>query len=286
MLFVSKSQSQSKLFDADALLEHLKVLSSDAYEGRATGEKGNDIARAYLIQHFKEAGVKPLNTQFEQPFSFIHNDKTYQGNNVLGLVLGNKYPNKYIVINAHHDHLGVKDGVIYNGADDNASGMSALIAFAEYLKNNPPQHSIILAAFDAEELGFRGSSYFLESFKEQNIMLMINMDMIGRSAKKELYMVGSRYHEGLSDLVSDFENQTNSQLLIGHDGTDRKQDWTLASDQAPFHQAGIPFLYFGNEDHRDYHRPTDDYQFITKDFYQDAVTMIMSMFQMIDAEGL
>jgi len=286
ILSLSTLQAQSLVFNEEELLEHLKTLSSDAYEGRKTGEKGNTIARAYLIQHLKEWGVKPLNTEFEQPFSFAHEDISYDAHNVLGLVRGNKYPNKYIIINAHHDHLGIRNGVIYNGADDNASGMAALLAFAEYLSNHPPQHSIILASFDAEELGIRGAKYFLESFKEQDIMLMINMDMIGRSARKELYMVGSRYHEGLADLVADFENQTNSKLLIGHDGTDRKQDWTLASDQAPFHQAGIPFLYFGNEDHRGYHRPTDDYQFITKAFYQDAVTMIIAMFEMIDSEGL
>ncbi|MEM1003341.1 MAG: M28 family peptidase, partial [Bacteroidota bacterium] len=268
------------------LLEHLRILSSDDFEGRLTGEEGNRKGRAYIIKEFTNYKVQPLLENFEQAFTFQQDDREYKANNVLGLVKGSKYPNKYVVISAHHDHVGVIDGEIYNGTDDNASGVAALLAFAEYLSKNPPEYSVILAAFDAEELGLWGSSFFLESFKDEDIMININMDMISRSDKRELYMVGSRYNDKLKLVTNKFENNTNSKLIVGHDGSDGKDDWTYAADHAPFHEAGIPFLYFGNEDHKDYHQPTDDFEFVTTAFYKDAVTLIISLYALIDQEGL
>src|SRR5690606_18370697 len=100
--------------------------------------------------------------------------------NVLGWIKGTENPDSFIVISAHYDHEGVKKGIIYNGADDNASGVSALFSFAEYFKSNPPKHSVILAAFDAEELGLRGSKYFVENpiVPLEKIRLNINLDMV------------------------------------------------------------------------------------------------------------
>jgi Zn-dependent M28 family amino/carboxypeptidase len=117
---------------------------------------------------------------------------------------------------------------------------------------------------------------------DKEVILNINMDMIGRSPKDELYVVGSRYSESLSSVMNSFDNPTSSKLLIGHDGSDEKQDWTYASDHAPFHSEGIPFLYFGNEDHEAYHRPNDDFEFLTPDFYKNAVAIIISVFQNLD----
>ena len=273
-------------FDEVQLLDRLEILSSDKFEGRRTGEKGNDSARAYIIQQFKSQGTSGFNGVYEHPFSFETRDEKYNATNILVEIKGTIYPEKYIVISAHHDHLGVSGDDIYNGADDDASGISALISFAAYFAQNPPKHSVILAAFDAEELGLRGAKHFVATFDKSKILLNLNMDMISRSAKDELYVVGARYNEQLKLILDSFNNPTSSKLLQGHDGTDGKQDWTKSSDHGPFHDVNIPFLYFGNEDHVSYHKPTDNFDAITPQFYKNSVHIIMSVFELIDDSKL
>jgi len=281
-----KLQNQNTVIDMQQLLEHLQTLSSDDYEGRLTGTQGNKKARDYIIHHFQELGVQAFGSNYEQLFRFNRMDKDYKANNVIGLIPGSTFPNQYIVISAHHDHLGKRGETIYNGADDNASGLAALLVFADYLKKHQPKHSVLLVAFDAEELGLRGSQFFVSEMKDKDIVLNINMDMISRSANDELYVSGTRFNALLEQKILSFENPTSTRLLIGHDGTDEKQDWTYASDHASFHKANIPFLYFGNEDHKDYHGPNDDFEFITPEFYKNAVTIILSLVDLIDREGL
>lgn len=273
------------IFSEKALLTNLKNLSSDAFEGRRTGTRGAQRARKYIINEFHKRDVKPLKTLYGQPFSFTKGRKLYKGVNVLGLVKGQKYPNKFIVISAHYDHEGIKFGNIYNGADDNASGVCALFSFAEYFKKHPPQYSVILAAFDAEELGLEGSRFFVNDCIAQgkNVILNINMDMISRSKKNELYVVGARQYKKLEFLFLDATSECRKlKIVAGHDGFDDLDDWTYSSDHKYFHKAGIPFLYFGVEDHEDYHEPTDDYENIDPTFYKMAVSEIITVFAKID----
>ncbi|WP_422106422.1 M20/M25/M40 family metallo-hydrolase [Winogradskyella sp.] len=279
-------KSKTALFNEAQLLEHVKTLSFDMYQGRATGSAGGRLAQNYIIKNFEDLGVQPFRN-YKHDFDVKRNESTITGTNILGLVNGTTYKDKYIVISAHYDHLGIgKNGQIYNGADDNASGVAALFTFAQYLKDNPPKHSIILAAFDAEEIGLQGSKHFVRTIKEENVLLNINMDMISRSPKNELYVVGGRYHKPLEEIIERFENPTSTKLLVGHDGTDGKVDWTLSSDHSPFHEHGIPFLYFGNEDHSDYHTPSDDFENITPQFYINAVEIILSILLEIDEKGV
>jgi Zn-dependent M28 family amino/carboxypeptidase len=267
------------------LLKHLKSLSSDAFEGRRTGSQGALKARKFIINQFHSLGVKPLLNDFNQLFSFFENRKQYQGVNVLGFINGSEFSDKCIVISAHYDHQGIHNGDIFNGADDNASGVSALIAFADYFKNNPPKHSIILAAFDAEELGLQGSNYFLKNsrfFSSKKIVLNVNMDMISRSDEKELFVCGASYTKILKEVVDNFKDLPEIKLISGHDGYDGLDNWTYSSDHANFYKTGIPFLYFGVENHKDYHEPTDTYENIHPKFYIEAVKTIISVFREID----
>lgn len=273
------------LFNEDALLEHLKVLSSDAYEGRKAGTKGSKKARSYIIKQFQKFEVKPLGESFEQYFNFSYANEDYKGTNILGTVKGTSNPDKYIVISAHYDHLGIKNDIVHNGADDNASGVGALIAFAEYFKKLPPRHSVILAAFDAEELGLEGSKYYVNNPKVtmEKLVFNINMDMISRSNEKELFMVKPQDGELLNNALRE-EKQSSKKikLTFGHDGTDGLENWTYASDHASFYRKQIPFLYLGVADHKDYHKHTDDFENIHPDFYKDAVHQIILMFNAID----
>jgi len=280
-----KTTSQTTQFDEAMLLQNIKTLSSDSFEGRRTGTKGAIRAKKYIISQFKTLNIVPLANDFEQPFSFTSKGKDYQGVNVLGLIKGTDYPENYIVISAHYDHEGIKYGKIYNGTDDNASGISALFSFAEYFKNNPPKHSVILAAFDAEELGLKGSKYYVDNpiIPLKNIMINFNFDMISRSDKNQLFAVGTSYSEILKDVILNTKYSTKIELLTGHDNRlNWKSDWTNSSDHASFHKKDIPFLYFGVDDHEDYHKPTDDYENIQPEFFIEAVKITISVFEKID----
>ena len=277
---------EDDLFDVNALMQRVKFLSLDSLEGRKTGERGNLIARNYIIELFKKYDIDPFSNNYLQPFSFKNrrDNKTYQAANILGLIRGSQYPEKYIVLSAHYDHVGIINGTIYNGADDDASGVSALFALIEYLDKNPLKYSVIIAAFDAEELGLKGAQHFLKSFPQakENILLNINLDMIGRNDDNQMFVVGANLHEELKPLINDLKLPENFYLLSGHDGTDKKQNWTYSSDHGIFHKSNIPFLYFGVEDHEDYHEPTDDYENIQKVFYTKAVMTIISVVERIN----
>jgi Zn-dependent M28 family amino/carboxypeptidase len=275
-------------FNSDSLLYHVKTLSSDTFEGRRTGTKGAEKARAYIIKRFENLNVLPLTNNYHQLFSFQARGKSYQGTNLLGYIKGSIYPEDYIVISAHYDHEGIKNEQIYNGADDNASGIGALLAFAEYFQKNIPKHSIILAAFDAEELDLMGSKYFIENpvVPVEQIKLDINIDMISRNVNNQLYVVGTTYNVKLKSLISDIATPKNLSLLMGHEGKDGLQNWTYSGDHGPFYIKGIPFLYFGVEDHNDYHRPTDDFENINPEFYKSSVQTIISVFNLADKLNL
>ncbi|UKM65845.1 M28 family peptidase [Flavobacteriaceae bacterium GSB9] len=292
-LFVYTGIAQTATKRADCftekqLLRHIKSLSADAFEGRRTGTKGAIGAKKYIVNQFYSLKVLPLTEGYVQPFYFVNKRKGYNATNILGLIKGSTFPKKYIVISAHYDHEGIKQGKIYNGADDNASGISALFAFAEYLKENRPKHSVILAAFDGEELGLQGSKYFVEHpvVPLKNIVLNMNMDMISRSDKNELFVVGTSENVRLKNLVKSVDYPKELKLITGHDGSDGLDNWTFASDHANFYKKQIPFLYFGVEDHKDYHEPTDDFENIHPQFYIAAVKSIISVFKTLDEASL
>jgi len=272
------------LFNTEALLKDIKILSSDAYEGRRTGTKGAEKAKIYIKERFAALGVDSLLPNYEQHFTFGN----YKATNVLGLIKGTENNRKHIVLSAHYDHEGIKGGKIYNGADDDASGVSALFAFAEYFKKTPPKHNVILAALDGEELGLKGAYHFVKdnTIQQRNLVLNLNMDMISRSDKNELFAVGSRYYPQLKPAIENFKDIGKVKLLIGHEGLDSGDNWTYSSDHAAFHKAKIPFIYFGVADHEDYHKPTDDFERIDNQFYKDAVQTIIRMFEAYDAMNL
>ena len=279
---VTASQTTAFDFNEKNLLKHIKELSDDSYEGRETGTEGAKKAKNYIIAQFKKLGIKPLGESFTQQFPLPEKLKATQGENVLGFIKGSEKPNEYVVITAHYDHEGIKNGQIYNGADDDASGISALFAFGEYFKTHPPKHSVILAAFDAEEKGLIGSYYFVENsiVPKGQLKLNINMDMISRDDNNTLYAVGPQYNENYKTIIEDVTKSGDLKLLVGH------KEWTYASDHAGFHKAGIPFIYFGVEDHKDYHTPQDDFENIQPAFYKNAVQTIISFFKIVDNQEL
>ena len=267
--------------DREELLRDLQVLAHDSMEGRRTGTEGVERARRYLLQRFREIGLEPLYEDFQQTFPVAEPDGlgTLEGVNLVGRILGSGDSERVLVVTAHYDHLGVRNGEIYNGADDNASGTAGLLAMAHHFAQHPPEHTIIFAAMDAEEMGLVGARAFVESppIPLSQIRLNVNLDMVSRSEVGELYAAGTYHYPFLEDWLDEVETDPEVELLLGHDrpGLPPGEDWTMASDHAAFHEMGIPFLYFGVEDHPGYHAPTDTFEEITPDFYVGAVRTIL-----------
>jgi hypothetical protein len=269
------------------LLKDVEILSSDAYKGRKTGTDGAEMARNYITERIKEIGLSTLPTLqgYEQPFEITSktNAKPLISKNLLCYIKGKS--DDVIVISAHYDHIGVTDTDVYNGADDNASGVAGLLYLAQYFEDHKPNNSIIFAFFDGEEMGLRGAKYFVENTPValSKIKLNINMDMISHNDKQELYAVGTFKYPELKPFFT--TTSPNIKVLFGHDNPKLgHDDWTNQSDQGAFNAKNIPFLYFGVEDHKDYHKVTDEFKNINQAFFIDAVKAIQEIVTNIDKQ--
>ncbi len=261
-------------------LQVVKVLSDDVMAGRAAGTAGNVMARNWLIEQLSLRGVSSVGESYEHEFSFeLSNGDNINGTNILALIPGSKTEEKKtIVVSAHYDHVGVINDEIHNGADDNASGVAGVLAVADAFLERAPQHNIIIALFDAEENGLRGARAFLEDYASipGGIALNINLDMISRSDVNELYVAGAFHRPVIREILAPVIADAPVNLLFGHDDPALgSNDWTLQSDHGPFHSAGIPFVYFGVEDHPHYHQPSDDFETIPQDFFLRSIQTIV-----------
>lgn len=269
------------------LLKDVEVLASDAYQGRKTGTKGAEMARAYITARFQKLGLKsyPQNVNYAQEFTFnSRGGAKVNGTNVIGYIPGKT--SNVIVVSAHYDHLGVVKDEVFNGADDNASGTAGLLKIAAYFSKNKPNNTIIFAAFDAEEMGLQGAKAFVANppVPINTISVDLNMDMISHSDKGELYVCGTFKYPALKKHVD--TNRKDIKVILGHD--DPKlghDDWTNQSDQGAFNAKNIPFLYFGVEDHKDYHKATDEYETITKQFFSNAATAVLDVVKSLDNQS-
>lgn len=278
------SVKQSKTANSQ-LLKDVEILSSDEYEGRKSGTKGSELTRAYLTKRLTEIGVEahPALGKYEQNFEIKGRNSVTKGINLVSYIKGKT--DDVIVISAHYDHIGIINNEVYNGADDNASGVAALLSFAKHFKERQPNNTLIFALFDAEEMGLQGAKAFVANppVALEKIKLNINMDMISHNDKGELYAVGTFKYPQLKRFVT--STNPNLKLLLGHD--DPKlghDDWTNQSDQGAFNAKNIPFLYFGVEDHKDYHKATDEFKNINQTFYIDAVKAIQEVILNIDTQ--
>ena len=269
---------------ANNLLEDVKTLSAEAYQGRKTGTEGAAKARTYLKERISALGLSsyPALADFEQPFKAkARNGSSVDANNIIAYIPGRS--SEIIVISGHYDHLGVINNEVYNGADDNASGVAAMLNIAAHYKNEKPNYTLVFAFFDAGELDWQGSNYFVNHapFALDKVIINVNLDMISHNDKNELYAAGTFKHPELKKYLT--HTQPNVKIMLGHDNPEfTVDDWTNQSDQGAFHEKGIPFLYFGVEDHKDYHKASDEFENINQAFFIDASEAILEILDNLD----
>jgi Zn-dependent M28 family amino/carboxypeptidase len=143
----------------------------------------------------------------------------------------------------------------------------------------------VFVAFDAEEHGLQGARAFVDAppVARDRIALNVNLDMVSRGDTGELYAAGTHHTPALRAPLEEVAARAPVTLLFGHDRPeDGPNDWTMQSDHGAFHQAGIPFVYFGVEDHPDYHQPTDTADRIDPGFFARAAATILDALRTLD----
>ncbi|MGI9532848.1 M28 family peptidase [Lutimonas sp.] len=258
------------------LKEHVYLLSSDILEGRKTGEKRQEMAVNYFTAYYDHIGLLapttyPEYTQ-EIPVTYFENKSSGPSENVLAFVQGSQFPNEVVVISAHYDHLGMKDDEVYNGADDNASGSSALMELAQSFQlakkqGNGPKRSILFLHLTGEEIGLYGSQFYIENpvFSLDSTVVDLNIDMVGRvdeahmDKKDYIYLIGSnRLSSDLHKLSEKANKQfTNLKLDYTYNELNDPYKYYERSDHYNFAKNNIPVIFYFNGTHEDYHQITD-----------------------------
>lgn len=254
--------------EPNKILHHFQFLASDTLQGRKASSRGNIKAQQYIIEQLTQLSVTPFKGKFVHTFNYggSFSDKT--GSNVIAAIEGTNASKGYIVLSAHFDHLGKKGNKIYNGADDNASGVAALLSISELLIKQPINHNVIILFSDAEEQGLKGSKAFVKENLPllSSIKLNINMDMLaGSKTSKKLHYEYRGLNKLLTqqDLVRFKRHHFYQELSIvkgfarNRHALNKRVNWLSASDHGSFHQKGIPFIYYGVGTHKNYHSESD-----------------------------
>jgi len=285
--------------DAARLMQVVTALSAPAMQGRRVGTPGNLAARKYIQDKFAAIGLETgLPGRYDQVFRFTPSGKFASragtrpidgAANLVARVGGTRPATRTLIVSAHYDHLGVRDGVVYPGADDDASGVAALLECARYIRAHPLGHQVVFAVFDGEEAGLEGAKAFMRipPIAKGDMAIDINFDMVSRNDRHEIFAAGIYHYPWLRPIVDDVQQRTPVKIRYGHDRPRRlsggQDDWTQESDHGVFHKQGVPFLYFGVEDHPDYHKPTDTADKIDRVFFGQVAEMLLDAIVTIDA---
>ena len=244
----------------ERLTRHVYTLAGDSLRGRKAGSEDAAKAAVYIVKQFEEIGVQPYYEEgWYQPFEM--NGKTYK--NVVGVIPGNDpiLKDEYIIIGAHYDHLGVMNDQIYNGADDNASGTATIIEMARILKSQQSdlKRSVIVAAFDAEEIGLWGSNHLSKQLDLSKVKLMMSIDMVGWLEKgKTLRLQGAATIKDGKRLL----REEAEKMHIDIKPKDFETSIFGATDTQSFAQRGVATLYVTTGLKSPYHKPEDDPELI------------------------
>lgn len=274
---------------ASELGHHVETLADDRFEGREAGSSGGRAAGEYLLRALEELPIEPAGEggTYVQPFGAGYR-------NLLGMLTGRdpKLRHEVIVIGAHYDHVGRgtarnsfgPTGQIHNGADDNASGTAGILELVQAFAAlpEPPRRSILFAFWDGEEKGLLGSKKWTSSptVPLDRVVFAFNADMIGRLRDRRVEVYGSRSAAGLRRMIS----QQNTEFALN---LDFKWGVHADSDHFPFFDHGIPFLMLHTGLHKDYHRPSDDAQWINRAGAQEVTQLLFCLaFELSEADAV
>ena len=255
---ISTAQAQTQ---QERLMRHVYTLASDSLQGRKAGSSDAAKARAYIEREWKAMGLKPLwDGSYRMAFALADEEKYC---NLVAIIEGidPKLKSEYIVIGGHYDHLGVKRGEVYNGADDNASGTACVTEVARQLlaRQKELKRSVIICAFDAEEMGLFGSSHLANTMAELNMLgrvkVMISVDMVGWLKEgKSLKLEGT-------GTLADGRVMTDPKTLgidIPIHNKRFENSIFTATDTEPFAKRGVATLAVTTGLKSPYHKPQDD----------------------------
>ncbi len=266
----------AKTITAKELSTHLYKFSSDEFQGREVGEKGQKIAAQFLKSYYQSESIaSPYgDSNYYQviPESFFSNG-IKASENVLAFIKGKEKPEEVIVISAHLDHLGIEDdGQINNGADDDGSGTVAIMEIAQAFNKakkdgHEPKRSILFLHLTAEEIGKKGSEYYTNhpAFPLDDTVADLNIDMIGRvddrhlDNKNYVYLIGSDRLSKELHYISEKVNEKYSGIYLDYryNVQGERNHYYSRSDHYNFAKHGIPVIFYFNGEHNDYHEPSD-----------------------------
>jgi len=285
--------TRSHVINKEPLLKHLSYLSSNELGGRKIASEGNKMAQEYIITQLENSSILPLNKEYQHKFMIKNVFNVIEGSNIVAMIPGSDNLDSFIVLTAHFDHIGKRGNKIYNGADDNASGTSALLALAQQLIKTPLKHNVILLFTDGEESNLRGAKAFAKDHQTimNHVELNINLDMIAGNKRTTKLRYLSR---GINDLLTEANMESLQTLQNSFDipvkkgfrvkrlGSNKRINWLMASDHGVFHRAGIPFIYFGVGTHINYHQYSDTFSNVNHDFFHLATSAIYQQLIFID----
>lgn len=273
-----------------SLFRDLSYLASETLQGRETGTQGAQQARQYLQARYRQLGLQLFDGHIDylQPFTYKNNR---QGMNVIGVVTGQIKPERFIVVSAHYDHLGKRGRKIFNGADDNASGVAVMLTLANDVNTHGARHSVIFLASDAEENGLHGAKAFLQhsSVPRTQLVANLNLDMLGQPGRRwRLYATPSRKNKDIATVIDRTKAHAGLCLVRGHRmqrpsfSPAHRIDWHRASDHWAFGRLDIPYLFVGVSDHALYHTEKDTVERIPRAFFIAAAETAVSLFTGLD----
>jgi hypothetical protein len=255
LLFIGFGQSD---FTIEKCVRHL---ASPQLQGRDVNTRGDSLAQVYIINTFKAMGIAPYFDTYTQPFckkmKVIRGGDNICGKNIIGFIEGTDsiLKKEVVIICAHYDHVGVQNWKMHPGANDNASGVSAILHMAKKFKENPTKRSIMIICFGAEEKGLLGSYYFVQNapFPLKTINFVVNFDMIGKYRQEGyVYYKGDKTVLAFPALIEKYAPKYN----LKYD--ESPGSYLNGSDHYPFYKKRVPILVFNTGmDWDNYHRPSD-----------------------------
>lgn len=279
--------------DINDLKKNLTVIASDEMEGRDTGSQGQKKAGDYMIKFYKDLGIsypEKLGSYYQKVPSSFMGGRLPDSENILAFIEGTEKPEEIIVISAHYDHVGSKNGVVYNGADDDGSGTVAVMQIAKAFQSakkagNGPKRSVLFLHVTGEEHGLFGSAYYSENpvFPLANTVVDLNIDMIGRDdpenrGKNYVYVIGSEMLSSELKVINEAANKKTNNLELNYKYDDPNDPNRLyyRSDHYNFAKNNVPVAFYFDGIHEDYHKPTDDVEKIDFTLLQKRTQLVFA----------